>query len=86
MLIQISSLWDKFIIVSAYSYQGDHNGDAKYDIRVAIPNFTDTKYSMVTGILYSFTYGTAILFAGAISDKYPRKILLFVMGVSWNLT
>lgn len=86
MLIQISSLWDKFIIVSAYSYQGDHNGDAKYDISVAIPNFTVKKYSLVTGIFYSFTYGTAILFAGAISDKYPRKILLFVMGVSWNLT
>lgn len=86
MLIQISSLWSKFIIGAAYNYQGDHSGDSKFDIQEAIPDFTYAKYTMVTGVYYSFTYGAAALFAGMISDKYPRKRILFIVCICWNLT
>jgi MFS family permease len=41
---------------------------------------------MVTGFYYSLVYGIAILFAGSISDKYPRRILLIIFGACWSLT
>jgi hypothetical protein len=68
MSVQLSNLWTKFIIGAAYNYQGVHTGEAKWDIQVAIPNFTYEKYTEVTGIYYSLTYGLAALFAGRVSD------------------
>lgn len=82
---QISSLWTKFIIGSAYNYDGVHNGEPRWDITAAIP-FTYTQYSEITGIYYSLTYGLAALCAGMISDNFSRKSLLAFVGVCWNLT
>jgi len=86
MLSQISALWTKFIIGAAYNYQGKNSNDPKYDIRVAIPGFTYTRYSLVTGIYYSLTYGLTALFAGMLSDRFNRKTLLVIMGFLWNFT
>lgn len=86
MSTQISALWTKFIIGSAYNYEGNHINQTRYDITVAIPNFTYLKYSEVTGIYYSLTYGLAALCAGMISDNFKRKTILAIVGVSWNLT
>lgn len=45
MSVQLSNLWTKFIIGAAYNYKGVHTGEAKWDIQVAIPNFTYVKYT-----------------------------------------
>jgi len=45
MSVQLSNLWTKFIIGAAYNYEGVHTGEAKWDIQVAIPNFTYVKYT-----------------------------------------
>ena len=86
MLSQISALWTKFIIGAAYNYQGVHSGEPRWDITVAIQGFTYTRYSMVTGVYYSLTYGIAALFAGRLSDRFSRKKLLVTMGILWNFT
>lgn len=86
MLVQISSLLTKFIISAAYNYEGKNTGDPKYDITVAFPNFTFTKYTEITGLYYSLTYGAAALIAGKISDKFQRKKLLTIVCILWNLT
>lgn len=86
MLSQISALWTKFIIGAAYNYEGDNSGDPKFDITVAIQDFTYTKYSMITGVYYSLTYGMTALFAGRLSDRFSRKKLLVAMGFGWNFT
>ena len=86
MLSQISALWTKFIIGAAYNYEGKNSGDPKYDIRSAINGFTYTRYSLVTGVYYSLTYGLTALFAGRLSDRFSRKSLLVIMGFLWNFT
>ena len=86
MFVQISTMWSKFIIGSAYNYDGNHTGNPKYDIQSSIPNFTYAKYTKLIGPYYSLTYGAAALFAGVVSDKYQRKLLLTVMCLIWNIT
>ena len=70
MAIQVSSLWSKFIIGAAFNYEGAHVGEPKYDIVDAIPGFSYGRYTEVTGVYYSLTYGLSALFAGLISDKF----------------
>ena len=82
----MSSLITKFLINSAYNYDGDNVGDPKYDMKAAIPNFTYYKYTQVTGFYYSLTYGTAALFSGKIADKFKRKKVLVGVCIFWNFT
>ena len=63
-----------------------HSDEPRWDINAAIPNFTFARYSNITGVYYSLTYGGAALFAGMISDNLNRKWLLIVFGICWNLT
>jgi hypothetical protein len=70
MAIQVSSLWSKFIIGAAFNYEGVHAGVPKYDIVDAIPGFSYGRYTEVTGVYYSLTYGLSALFAGLISDNF----------------
>jgi MFS family permease len=41
---------------------------------------------MITGIYYSLTFGLAVLVAGKISDRFPRRNLLMIFCLCWNLT
>jgi MFS family permease len=86
MIVQTSSLLNKFLIGACYNYEGSHPGDPKYDIKIAIPGFTYLKYTQITGFYYSAVYGFSSLISGKISDAVPRKPLLVLMIILWNTT
>lgn len=79
-------MWTKFIINAAFYYNGKNIGDPKYSITVAIPTFTYSAYSNVTGLYYSLVYAVTALFAGLASDSVPRKYLMIAIVVGYNLT
>ena len=58
----------------------------KYEIRLAIPNFSDEKYGYVAGPLFSLVFGTLVLFAGSFSDYFTRRYLLGGAAIFWSFT
>ncbi len=86
MVVQMSAQWSKFLISTAFNYDGNNTANAKYNISKAIPNFNSTRFALLTGPLYSYTFGASILFAGVFSDKYSRKVLLTIVSLFWAST
>lgn len=58
----------------------------KYEIKEAIPYFTDARYGYVAGPLFSLIFGIMVLFGGSLSDKYTRKYILGISTIIWSLT
>lgn len=88
LLVQISNQWQRFLIATTYYFvptEGEE-GNKKYEIKLAIPNFTDARYGYVAGPLFSLCFGTMVLFTGSFSDAFSRKYILGVSGVLWSLT
>ena len=63
-----------------------HPEDPKYEIKYAIPGFTDAKYGYVAGPLFSLCFGTLVLFTGSFSDNFTRRYLLGCAAIFWSLT
>lgn len=88
LTVQISNQWQRFVISTAYYFvPPDGEGeDDKYEIKNAIPNFTDARYGYVAGPLFSLCFGTLVLFTGGFSDAFTRKYILGFAAVLWSLT
>lgn len=76
------------MIAAAYHFEPteDHVGDPKYQMSVAIPDFTEVRFSYLAGVAFTVTHAVANLFAGVIADNISRKWFLGVCSVVWSLT
>ena len=87
LFVNISNQWQRFVISTSYYYKPDGREPVeKYSMREAIPNFTDAKYGLVAGPVFTLCYAVLILFTGSLADLYSRKTLLAVGSICWSLT
>ena len=55
-------------------------------MRVAIKNFTDFRYGIVAGPVFTIIFASLNLFSGALADKLSRKNLISIAAICWSLT
>ena len=85
LLIQISNQWQRFLIATTYNYDDDSD-DPYYMMSVDIPNFTQTRYGLLSGALFTALFSVTVLFSGVLSDNFSRRLILAIAGVLWSGT
>jgi MFS family permease len=53
---------------------------------VAIENFTDFRYGIVAGPVFTIIFATLNLCSGTLADKMSRKNLVSIAAICWSLT
>ena len=86
LTVQIANQWQRFVISTAYYYASETKTGPKYQIKEAIPNFTDANYGYVAGPLFSLIFGVMVLFTGSFSDQNNRKLIIGFATLFWSLT
>jgi MFS family permease len=86
LTVQISNQWQRFVISTAYYFNSATEFGPKYEIKLAIPNFTDARYGYVAGPLFSLCFGVLVLFTGSFSDRNSRKFILGFAVICWSFT
>ena len=76
------------MISTAYNYSppAGKELDPFYEMSVAIPNFTDSRYGLLSGVLFTSLFAVTVLFSGVLSDNCSRRLLLSFAAVLWSLT
>jgi MFS family permease len=75
------------LIGPAYYFSADgKDDDPKYEISLAIPDFTDAKYGLLAGPTFTLVYATLILFTGTLSDNYSRRFIFSISAILWSFT
>ena len=75
------------MIASAYDFKYTGDGDkSKYMIKEAIPDFTQTKYGILSGAVFTIFFSVTVLFSGILADNMSRRLLLSTAGVLWSCT
>ena len=88
LLAQISNQWQRFMISTAYNYtmpDGEAD-DGYYMMSVDIPDFTASKYGLVSGVLFTSLFSVVVLFSGVASDNCSRRLLLAFAAMLWSVT
>mmetsp|Transcript_12361 Transcript_12361/g.15770 ORF Transcript_12361/g.15770 Transcript_12361/m.15770 type:complete len:386 (+) Transcript_12361:71-1228(+) len=87
LLAQISNQWQRFLIATAYQYKlPDDKEDPYYMMSVAIPNFSKSRYGLLSGALFTSLFSITVLFSGVLSDNCSRRLLLSFAAVLWSIT
>lgn len=88
LLCNISNQWQRMIIAVAYQIKPapGEEPDPKYQLRYAIPNFGEAKYSYLAGATFTVFFATAVLFTGVLADNMSRKWLLCLAAILWSCT
>ena len=88
LLAQISNQWQRFMISTAYNYKmpKGEDPDPFYMISVDIPDFTESKYGLVSGVLFTSLFSVTVLFSGVASDNCSRRLLLAFAAMLWSVT
>ena len=85
--MQISNYWKRFLIGAAFYFKLDGEEDnPKYNMSVAIENFTDFRYGIVAGPVFTIIFATLNLCSGTLADKMSRKNLVSIAAICWSLT
>jgi len=75
------------LIGPAYYFKADgKESDPKYNLSVAIPNFSDAKYGLLAGPTFTLVYATLILFTGTLADNYSRRLIFSIAAILWSFT
>ena len=88
LLAQISNQWQRFMISAAYNYtmpEGEAD-DPHYMMSIDIPNFTDNKYGLLSGVMFTSLFSVTVLFSGVLSDNCSRRLLLSFAAMLWSVT
>lgn len=64
----------------------DEADDPYYMISVDIPGFTDSKYGLLSGVLFTSLFSVTVLFSGVASDNCSRRLLLAFAAMLWSVT
>ena len=68
------------MISEAYGFSGDHDAEARFDIRTDVPDLTDDNIGTLIGFWNTVTFAPATIIAGGITDKVNRKNMIFITG------
>lgn len=55
-------------------------------MKVAIPDFSQSKYGLLSGALFTSLFSVTVLFSGVLSDNCSRRLLLSCAAVLWSVT
>lgn len=87
MLISVGNQWQRYTLAYTYGYNGDdgsiQKGNPKYEIKTEYPDIV-SYYGLLSGIAFAASYSICGIFAGVLSDKVNRKILIAVACVLWS--
>lgn len=53
---------------------------------IAIPNFTTSRYGLLSGVLFTSLFSVTVLFSGVLSDNFSRKWILAIAAILWSIT
>lgn len=53
---------------------------------IAIPNFSEKKYGLTAGPIFTLIFASMVLVAGGISGLVNRVLILSIVGVLWSGT
>ena len=76
------------MISTAYNYtmpEGEPD-DPYYMMSIAIPNFTPSRYGLLSGVMFTSLFSVTVLFSGVLSDNYSRRLLLAFAAMLWSVT
>ena len=80
--------WQRYLIAYAYGaangIEGKEKND-KYDIKASYEELDKPTYGLLSGLAFTLSFATFGIFAGYLSDKYNRKMLIVVAGLAWSL-
>ena len=76
------------MISAAYNYTMPNGepDDPHYMMSIDIPNFTPSRYGLLSGVMFTSLFSVTVLFSGVLSDNFSRRILLAVAAVLWSVT
>ena len=77
------------MIATAYYYKMPKGEapDPFYMMSIDIPGFTDSKYGLLSGVVFTIFFSfTVLLFSGLLSDNCSRRLLLGAAGILWSVT
>lgn len=76
------------MISAAYNYTMPEGKtpDPFYMMSIAIPDFDNTRYGLVSGVLFTSLFSFTVLFSGIASDNCSRRLLLAFAAVLWSCT
>ena len=76
------------MISAAYNYSlpTDKPDDPKYEMAIAIPDFTKSRYGLLSGVVFTSLFSVTVLFSGVLSDNCSRRLLLGFAGMLWSVT
>lgn len=76
------------MISTAYNYtMPDHEADDPfYMMAIDIPDFTPSKYGLLSGVLFTSLFSVTVLFSGVMSDNCSRRLLLAFAAMLWSVT
>ncbi len=60
--------------------------DPYYLMKLDIPNFTSSKYGLLSGVLFTSLFSVTVLFSGVMSDNCSRRLLLAFAAMLWSVT
>ena len=68
-----------------FEYTGDED-PTKYEIKEDIPGFTQTKFGILSGAVFTIFFSITVLFSGVLADNMSRRLLLSIAAILWSLT
>mmetsp|Transcript_20859 Transcript_20859/g.14982 ORF Transcript_20859/g.14982 Transcript_20859/m.14982 type:complete len:248 (-) Transcript_20859:1209-1952(-) len=86
LLCYIANQWQRAYISTAYNFEyKDAQTDPYYCLKAAIPNFTNSKYSILAGPAFTVLFAVLVLFTGIATDNFNRKVQLTIACILWSL-
>ena len=76
------------MISTAYNYtmpDGEAD-DPFYMMSVDIPDFSASRYGLVSGAMFTSLFSLTVLFSGVLSDNCSRRLLLAFAAMLWSVT
>jgi hypothetical protein len=76
------------MISAAYNYtmpKGE-DPDPFYMMKIDIPDFTTSKYGLLSGVMFTSLFSVTVLFSGVASDNCSRRLLLGFAAMLWSST
>ena len=73
------------MISAAYNYtmKDGKTPDPFYMMSIDIPNFTPSKYGLLSGVMFTSLFSFTVLCSGIASDNCSRRLLLSFAAMLW---
>ena len=84
VLCFISFVWSKTIIYKMIGYGVIGHEGSFFHINIAISGWSEESYGILVGPAYCIPLGFCLLFSGAISDNFNRKIIIIISTIGWS--